>query len=238
MAHGVKASAISGAHEYKGVMASTVGIHLIWTAYGTWLPGDPSKPGHWSPLFDMYGRLIRAGHRLNLPHAPTYARARSLMNEPPKVLDEAEQAIVADVIGSHIVPPHIAPALAGETDVGDRATPAKAGQTGRPPALAGAMWASVRAYACAIEPTHVHLLVGPVREDIGRFVGRLKGTSSSAVLQHPANRDRTRVWTAGYWKVFLFDDDALPPVAAYIERHNTRRGLPVAPHPWLTPRPA
>ena len=93
------------------------------------------------------------------------------------------------------------------------------------------------AYACAIESNHVHLLIGPVHEPIGRFAGRLKGTTSSALLKHPDNWGRQRTWTAGYWKVFLFDLDAMRAVANYIETHNTRRGLPASPFDWLQPLP-
>jgi REP element-mobilizing transposase RayT len=88
------------------------------------------------------------------------------------------------------------------------------------------------AWAAAIEPNHVHLLLGPVDEDIARVIGRLKGTSSSAVGLLPRNRHRTRVWTAGYWKVFLFDELAVAVVKAYIDAHNVRRGLPAEPFGW------
>lgn len=163
-------------------------------------------------MFNLYGRLRAAGHRLNLPDAVTLEAARSRMKELPKVLSEEEQGIVGEVLG-----PQFAPRSAS--------TPAKA----------GAMCEGVRAMACAVERTHVHLLTGPVRENVGRFVGRLKGTTSSALVKHPDNWGRSRIWTAGYWKVFLFDDDALPIVAAYIESHNAGRGFPASPFDWLTP---
>lgn len=187
-------------------MGATVGIHLIWTTYGTWLPGDPAKPGHWSPLYDMYGRIRAAGHRLNLPDATTHAVARARMKEPETVLSDAEQRVVAEVLGEQF-----------------------------DPAKAGAMCGGVCAYACAVEPTHVHLLVGPVGEDIGRFVGRLKGTTSSAVVKHTTNGARSRTWTTGYWKVFLFDIGGLDAVRAYIESHNKRRDIPASPFNWLLP---
>ena len=89
-------------------------------------------------------------------------------------------------------------------------------------------------YAAAIEPTHVHLLLGALEENIAQFVGRLKGTSSSAALKLPHNRDRRRIWTAGYWKVFLFDESAMRAVIEYIESHNRRAALPAA-FDWITP---
>jgi REP element-mobilizing transposase RayT len=93
----------------------------------------------------------------------------------------------------------------------------------------------VRAYACAIEPTHVHLLIGPVLEDIGRFVGRLKGTTSSALVKHPDNRGRQRIWTASFWKVFLLETGAIMSVQGYIQDHNERAGPLASPYEWLTP---
>ena len=54
----------------------TVAIHLISTTYGTWLPGDPNKPGHWSAMFDMYGRMTESGGKLNMPDETTFDRAQ------------------------------------------------------------------------------------------------------------------------------------------------------------------
>ncbi len=190
---------------YRAVMGATRGIHVIWTTYGTWLPGY--RRGHWSALLDLYGRLKRAGHQLNMSDTETHSRARSLMKDAPKELTINDIQIVADILG-----PYLAPDLSG------------AGSGHR-----------VVCHACAIEPAHEHVLFGPVGEPIGTFVSRLKGASSSAVLRRPGNHGRKRIWTAGYWKVFLFDDEAVFAVAQYIEAHNTRRGLPAAPFPWITP---
>jgi REP element-mobilizing transposase RayT len=77
---------------------STVAIHTIWTTYGTWLPGDPR--GHWSPLFDFYGRLIERGDKLNIPDRVTHDFARSELKEQEKVLSAHDREIVAQTIGS------------------------------------------------------------------------------------------------------------------------------------------
>ncbi len=86
--------------------------------------------------------------------------------------------------------------------------------------------------AAAIERTHVHILLGALEEPINRVVGRLKGRTSSAVIAQGSEHERRRTWTAGYWKVFLFDRRSVEPVARYIEAHNERRGLPRAPYGW------
>lgn len=175
-------------------------IHVIWTTYMTWPPGDAR--GHWSPLFDFYGHLVKQGHKLNLPNQTTLSRATALAKEPPRVLTPDDQRIVADTIG----------------DV-----------------LRTQMESTAKIVAGAVERTHVHLLLGPFDEHIDRVVGRLKGRTSSAVVSAGSEPNRRRTWTAGFWKVFLFDWRSVGPVSRYIEAHNERRGLPPAPYDWITP---
>lgn len=175
-------------------------FHVIWTSYGTWLPGDDRE--HWSPLFDMYGRLVRGGRQLNLPDATTRSVAESRLVEAPRMLNEDDQSIVATTIG----------------DV-----------------LRSQMESTALIYAAAVESTHVHLLLGPLNEAIDRVVGRFKGRASSEVIARGSDPARTRTWTTGFWKVFLWDRDGLATVAEYIEQHNLRRGLPRHPYDWITP---
>jgi hypothetical protein len=148
----------------------------------------------------MYGRIIRAGHQLNMPDVTTYQHAMELMNEPPKYLCDDEPTIVAETISQYL-----GPRLPG----------------------------GPRALACAIEYNHVHLLVGPVHERLDRFIGRIKGNTSSVLRTHPNNWNRQRIWATGYWKVFLFDDDAVRIVQEYIHAHNIRRGMTASPYEWL-----
>ena len=183
----------------------TVGIHLIWTTYGTWLPGDDR--GHWSPLFDFYDHLIERGGKLNRPDLVTHERAIERMKESPKTLSEIEMTTAAETLGALVQWP-------GKTPVN--------------PDLPFI-------YAAAIESTHVHLLLAPVQEAIGTVAGRFKGKTSSDILALPHNHGRERTWTAKYWKVFLFDALALETVKSYIAEHNIRRGLPASPFPWISP---
>ncbi len=88
------------------------------------------------------------------------------------------------------------------------------------PGVPGETW---RIHATAIERTHVHLLFGPLNDPIGEVVGRIKSRTSSELLKLPLNQDRRRIWTTGYWKVFLFDDNAMAQVARYIDTHGGSR---------------
>jgi hypothetical protein len=93
----------------------------------------------------------------------------------------------------------------------------------------------IPAYAGAIERTHTHLLLGEVHLDIDKVIGRIKSRTSSAVIKNGSEPWRTRTWTTGYWKVFIFDVTVIPDVQRYIEKHNERRGLASAPYPWIRP---
>ncbi|HTL29340.1 MAG TPA: transposase [Tepidisphaeraceae bacterium] len=179
---------------------STVAIHAIWTTYLTWPPGDPR--GHWSALFDLYGRLIERGHKLNLPDRETHRRSLELAKESERVLTPGDQEIVASTIERVL-----------RDDFEGR----------------------VSVYAGAIERTHVHLLFGDTTIPIDRLVGKIKSRTSSAVIASGSERNRTRTWTTGYWKVFFFDLLAIPTVQNYIELHNERRGLPRVPYCWVKP---
>lgn len=179
---------------------STVAIHAIWTTYMTWPPGDPR--GHWSALFDLYGRLIERGHKLNLPDRETLRRATELAKEQERVLTPTDQQIVADTIGEVL-----------RNDLEGR----------------------VGIYAAAIERTHIHLLFDELDIEIDKLVGRVKSRTSSAVIKKGSDRDRTRTWTTGYWKVFVFEEIVIPEIQRYIEDHNVRRGLVRAPFKWITP---
>jgi REP element-mobilizing transposase RayT len=179
---------------------STVAIHAIWTTYLTWPPGDPR--GHWSSLFDLDGRLIEKGDKLNVPDRETYRRSKELAKEPERVLTPGDQKVIAETIGR---------VLSEDFE-------------GRVPVYAG-----------AVERTHTHLLLGPCTYPIDEFVGRIKSKTSSAVIREGSEAWRTRTWTHGYWKVFVFDVTAIPDIQNYIEHHNRRRGMAPAPYAWITP---
>jgi REP element-mobilizing transposase RayT len=63
--------------------------HIIWTTYGTWLPGDERG---W----------VRKGEPAVQPPDPELERAcRAAMREDMVLLDPAQQQVVADTIADH-----------------------------------------------------------------------------------------------------------------------------------------
>ena len=199
----------------------TCGIHIIWTSYATWLPGD--SRGHWSPLYNLYGQLQKAGHQLNMPDQSTEKFALTRLTDSPKTLQPHERFLVAATLLDHFTHPT---ATSSTYTVPANAQPGQ-----------GRSYVKPQCHAAAIEDTHIHLLLGPVQEDLERYIGRLKGATSSALKKLPQNKTRTHHWTAKFWRVFLFDPRSLTPVRNYITNHNRRRGISPDPYDWITPLP-
>jgi hypothetical protein len=197
----------------------TTAIHIVFTTYGTWLPGDDR--GHWSPLFNLYGHLLRAGHRLNMSDEITADVARHRMIEPPKTLTAPERDRVAAEFSNHF-------RYDGLPQENHRYTVASID-----PGQARGYMKPI-CHAAAIEENHVHMLAGVVEEDLERYVGRLKGRSSSVLKGLPQNASRKHHWTAKFWRVFLYDHEALLAVREYIINHNLRNALPADPYPFIT----
>jgi REP element-mobilizing transposase RayT len=110
--------------------------------------------------------------------------------------------------------------------------------------------------AATIQATHVHLVFGPLNEDIKKVISRFKYRSSVAVLRHRRNvHSMTRpagtaglysravsarsvpksLWTAGRFPVFIFNDLHLGNAVEYVRDHNRQIGLAADPYDWIDP---
>jgi REP element-mobilizing transposase RayT len=199
---------------------STLATHIISTTHGTWLPGDDR--GHWSPLFNLYGQLTRDGHQLNMPDQTSIDISRTRLTEPPKLLSLPERTIIATEFANHFRYPHLPPPNHHYT-----VTSAATGQI--------ETYMKPNCHAAAIESNHFHLLLSPLEEDLDRYIGRLKGKSSSTLKKLPDNHSRQHLWTAKFWRVFLYDPEATLAVRHYITTHNRRQNLPEDPYPFISP---
>src|SRR5581483_8430915 len=123
-----------------------VGYHVIWSAYGFWLPNDPR--GSWSEFVGAW-ELFRAGGRATTTDARCSVARR---------------------------PPHREKRLATKTALKRppvRFTGVQARAVGR--GFAGYVAGSgLPVWACAILPDHVHLVTGRFRLDIEPVVIQLK----------------------------------------------------------------
>lgn len=114
-----------------------------------------------------------------------------------------------------------------------------------------------RVFAATIQATHVHLVFGPLNEDIKTAIARFKYRSAAAVL---ARRRESRtaetadlysravsarrpsiqsvpksLWTAGKFPVFIFNEQHLVNAIEYVRDHNRRVGMAADPFDWIDP---
>jgi REP element-mobilizing transposase RayT len=116
-----------------------------------------------------------------------------------------------------------------------------------------------RVFAATIQRAHVHLILGPLQEDVAKVIARFKYRSAAAVLAkrrqkfvktpNPAGtaglysrpvsgRERTiprSLWTAGKFPLFIFSEFHLMNAIEYVRDHNRREGLPPDPFDWIEP---
>ena len=180
-----------------------VGYHIIFGAYGFWLPNDPR--GSWSDFVGSwelfrYGAATKTNERRSLARRP-HDRALRLQVKTalqrPEVMFTGLQARAVGRGFAHYV------------------------ERSRLP-----VW------ACAILPDHVHLVVGQSRLAVRQLVIQLKGDATERLVEegiHPfghlkPNRGRVpKCFARGEWKVFL-DPEDVPRAVRYVEKNPAKEG--------------
>jgi REP element-mobilizing transposase RayT len=185
----------------------TAGYHLIWTAYGYWLPNDPRgstsreiRNAEIAALGNLhYGRrrVQPAGQVLNAFRAA----ASSVLRFPLLLFTPTERAAIGAAFGETI----------------------RARQ--------------FTCYACAVMPDHVHLLIRKHRDPAETMIGGLQAASRAAVLANPqAERDRAHpVWGGPGWKVFLHTREDMQRTIRYVERNPGGAGETRQSWPFVSP---
>ena len=189
--------------------------HVIFTAYGFWLPNDPR--GSWSKfvasweLF-LHGRATKTNEKKSLasvPHNPDqrHAAKRALSRPPARFTGAQAQSI------GH----------------GFR----RAARDGK-----------YICYACAILPDHVHLVLAIHPRPIKQIVGHLKAMASREMTKngrHPfakmAQKDDSlpTPWVEGCWKRYLDTRDEVAQGIRYVENSPIKMNLPRQRWLFVTP---
>jgi REP element-mobilizing transposase RayT len=169
--------------------AIVIAYHLVWTAYGTWLPNDPRGSGSRfvaSPLLGELGEL-HYGRKTIQPKPSTvrefYERAEELLGHPLIRFDSQQiveiAAAFADTIARH----------------------------------------AYTCYACAILPDHVHIVIRKHRHRAEEMIFNLQNESRSRLCDANTVPVNHPVWTRGGWKRFLDAPEAVRTVARYVEKN-------------------
>jgi REP element-mobilizing transposase RayT len=183
-----------------------IAYHLIWTAYGWWLPNDPRGCGSRAVCSDIiaelgehhYGRkhVQPAGHEVR----QFYARAAQALAYPLLPFDELARNQIADEFAAVI-------------DCNQ-----------------------YTCYACAIMPDHVHILIRKHKHAAEQMTALLKDASRDRLIAVQQRTTDHPTWTGGDgWSVWLELPREVRRTIGYIERNPLQAGLPAQRWPFVKP---
>jgi REP element-mobilizing transposase RayT len=188
--------------------------HVIWGAYGFWLPNDPR--GSWSDFVGSrelarFGRATRSIERRDIDTSQ-WARWRDdaikALRFPPVQLTGPQ----ARTVGSGF-------------SIGVRKS-------------------RLTIWACSILPEHVHLIIARHTYKIEQVCNLLKGEATKqlkAESLHPQQRfqcgdgKHPSLWAEGQWKVYLDSEDAIEEAIHYVEDNSSKEGKPPQKWSFVTP---
>jgi REP element-mobilizing transposase RayT len=170
--------------------------HLIWTAYGWWLPNDPRGSTSRTIRSDLVAELgeIHLGRKKVQPASADirkfYENAKAALVHPLLEFSEPQRQIIADAFA--------------EAMVRFRYT----------------------CYACAIMPDHVHILIRKHRDEPEAMIRWLQEAGAWELRQHAMRPPNHPVWGGPGWKVFLDLPDEIWRTIDYINGNPMKMGLP------------
>jgi REP element-mobilizing transposase RayT len=173
-------------------------FHVMFGAYGFWLPNDPR--GSWSDFvasfeLDRAGPATKVTTRQSLAGQPhdhhLRLEAKKHLKFPPVPLDGLQARAVGEGFkqaleeGSYLL------------------------------------------HACTILPEHVHLVIGRHARRFGQIVGHLKARATQRLFAENLWADQQRpVWAERFWKVFLDTPPAVQRAIEYVEQNPLKEGKP------------
>ncbi len=188
-----------------------IGSHVIFGAYGFWLPNDPR--GSWSEFvgsWDLFrhGPATKTTETRSVAHRPhdrqTRLAAKEALVRPAVQFTGAQAKAVAEGFADY--------ARDGGLEV----------------------------WACAVMPDHVHLVLGRHRLDVEKLVIQLKGHATVKLTEaglHPFTTagQRPKCFARGAWKVFLETAEDVARAVKYVENNPVKEGK--NPQRWSFVKP-
>lgn len=171
-----------------------IGFHLVWTAYGWWLPNDPRGSLSHEVLIPEiaelgshhYGRKETQPPRIELMEF--YDRARNVLKHE---LLKFEEDDIREIAWSF-----------AETVETQRYT----------------------CYGCAIMPDHVHLLIRKHRHHAEEMIQHFQNASRKALIHIQRRPADHPVWGGPGWKGFLDRQTDVTRTIHYIDQNPVRIG--------------
>jgi REP element-mobilizing transposase RayT len=188
--------------------------HIIFTAYGFWLPNDPR--GSWSDFvasWDLfrYGKATKTEERRSVAKKPhdreLRETAKSALKYPPVLFSDEQIQTIGDGIAE------------------------------------SARKGNLTIWACAILPDHVHLVVARHRCSAETIMNLTKGAITKKLLAHElhpfqnlegSHASVPSCWAAKGWKVFLDSEMDILRSIAYVEANPVKEGRPAQSWKFVT----
>jgi REP element-mobilizing transposase RayT len=177
--------------------------HLVWTAYGWWLPNDPrGSSSHFiaSEAIAELGELHHGRKKIQpagwvIRHF--YERAREVLQYPLLTFDETARGEIAAAFAAVIE--------------AERYT----------------------CYACTVMPDHVHLLIRKHKHTAEEMIARLQDASRRRLAESRHRTTDHPTWGGPGWKVFLDHPDEVRRTITYIEKNPLPLRLPKQTWPFV-----
>ena len=179
--------------------------HLIWTAYGWWLPNDPRGSTSRTIASDVIAELgeLHFGRRKVQPATKVvrefHERAKDVLKFPLLRLGPDEILAVAEGL-SEAVSEH-----------------------------------RYTCYACAIMPDHVHLLIRKHKHLAEEMIDNFQHSSRLRLRTPGLRTADHPVWAGSGWKVFLEHPDEVRKTIRYIEGNPVKWRLPPQRWAFVSP---
>ena len=173
-----------------------VAHHLIWTAYGWWLPNDPRGSSSNEIRVERVAELgeLHHGRKTVQPHSTDlrefYLKARGVLQHELLTFSTDAVRVIASAFAMVILEN------------------------------------KYTCYACAIMPDHVHALIRKHRDKAEAMIERLQDGSRTALIEAGARIADHPVWGGPGWKVFLNSRADIEHIVRYIQNNPTKAGLP------------
>jgi REP element-mobilizing transposase RayT len=173
-----------------------LGYHLVWTAYGWWLPNDPRGSMSQAIESDVIAQLgeLHYGRKRIQPASRDirgfYERAAEVLKYPLLRFSRAEMTAIAEAFA--------------EVITRERYT----------------------CYACAIMPDHIHALIRKHRDLAEDMIEKLQGESGVRVIEMGERQLDHPVWGGPGWKVYLDSTEDFWRTVRYIEKNPREARLP------------
>ena len=178
--------------------------HLIWVAYGWWLPNDPRGSTSHRIASDLNAELgsLHYGRKKVQPASRDirefYDRAKQVLKFPPLTLTKPEGEAVArafaDVVREQ----------------------------------------AYTCYACSVMPDHVHLVIRKHKHLAEQMIANFQKASRQAVHDAAPRDPDHPVWGGCGWKVFLDSTSDIRRTVRYVENNPLKARLPRQHHPFVT----